>query len=84
MVELLNNASTQYLISSLKIRHNIASKIFDSLPISRFHELRGFDSVGKQSYEKIFKLVYAQALNKKANDTRLIKPTQFTLDLSDP
>lgn len=62
MVDMINNAQDRFWIPKLRIKNNIADKIINALPIYRFRELMKIKGVGKQTYGKIFKLLYSKAV----------------------
>lgn len=79
MVDLINNKENPFWITELKIRDSTANKILDQLPIKRFRDLNKFDGISKETYHKIFELLYdfAQKNNCEANK-------QTKLNLNEP
>jgi len=62
MVALLNDTEHPFWLSSLSLSSRILSAIRAGLPIRHFRELRLMDGVGKSTYERIHRELYARVI----------------------
>ena len=60
MVELLNDVNDPFWLSSLAIPRQSKSSLLGALPITRFRNLRTLEGIGKMTYERLHRFLYAR------------------------
>ena len=69
MIGLINKANYKNLIKKVGLNTKQAKTIINKQPIERFWYIKKYNSIGKKSYEKVFKYYYqlAKGLNRKSS-----------------